>query len=71
MKVNSVLLYVFQSGGRSRNRTGDTRIFSPLLYRLSYPAATDTHCTRDKSPMQARLRQTAPAGFDNIGFIPT
>ncbi len=25
-------------GGWSRNRTGDTRIFSPLLYRLSYPA---------------------------------
>ena len=27
------------SGGWSRNRTGDTRIFSPLLYRLSYPAS--------------------------------
>jgi competence protein ComEC len=26
------------SGGWSQNRTGDTRIFSPLLYRLSYPA---------------------------------
>ena len=26
-------------GGWSRNRTSDTRIFSPLLYRLSYPAA--------------------------------
>ena len=25
-------------GGRSRNRTNDTRIFSPLLYQLSYPA---------------------------------
>ena len=25
------------SGGRSRDRTGDTRIFSPLLYQLSYP----------------------------------
>ena len=24
--------------GWSRNRTGDTRIFSPLLYQLSYPA---------------------------------
>ncbi len=23
--------------GRSRNRTGDTRIFSPVLYQLSYP----------------------------------
>ena len=26
------------SGGKSRNRTGDTRIFSPLLYQLSYLA---------------------------------
>ena len=24
------------SGGATRNRTGDTRIFSPLLYQLSY-----------------------------------
>ncbi len=26
------------NGGGAQNRTGDTRIFSPLLYRLSYPA---------------------------------
>ena len=25
-------------GGQGRNRTTDTRIFSPLLYRLSYLA---------------------------------
>ena len=25
-----------QSGGQSRDRTGDTRIFSPVLYQLSY-----------------------------------
>jgi hypothetical protein len=24
------------TGGATRNRTGDTRIFSPLLYQLSY-----------------------------------
>ena len=28
----------FSSGGQTQNRTGDTRIFSPLLYRLSYLA---------------------------------
>ncbi len=28
----------FKSGGERRNRTADTRIFSPLLYRLSYLA---------------------------------
>ena len=30
-------LIVF-SGGQGRNRTTDTRIFSPLLYQLSYLA---------------------------------
>jgi hypothetical protein len=27
-----------KTGGESRNRTDDTRIFSPLLYQLSYLA---------------------------------
>jgi hypothetical protein len=27
-----------QNGGRRWNRTTDTGIFNPLLYRLSYPA---------------------------------
>ena len=27
-----------KNGGRTQNRTGDTGIFSPLLYLLSYPA---------------------------------
>jgi hypothetical protein len=27
-----------ERSGWSRDRTGDTRIFSPLLYQLSYPA---------------------------------
>ncbi len=30
-----------KGSGWTRNRTGDTRIFSPLLYQLSYPAAKD------------------------------
>jgi hypothetical protein len=29
-----------RGSGWSRDRTGDTRIFSPLLYQLSYPANT-------------------------------
>ena len=28
----------YERSGWSRDRTGDTRIFSPLLYQLSYPA---------------------------------
>ena len=30
-----IFLYLL-SCGATRNRTGDTRIFSPLLYQLSY-----------------------------------
>ena len=29
------------SGGQGRNRTTDTRIFSPLLYQLSYLAVRE------------------------------
>ena len=28
----------YERRGWNRDRTGDTRIFSPLLYQLSYPA---------------------------------
>ena len=31
----------FSNGGQTQNRTGDTRIFSPLLYRLSYLASLE------------------------------
>ena len=30
-------------GGRDQDRTGDTGIFSPLLYQLSYPATQKTN----------------------------
>ena len=36
-KANRELL-ALKSGGQGRNRTTDTRIFSPLLYQLSYLA---------------------------------
>jgi hypothetical protein len=29
-----------KDGGKGQNRTADTRIFSPLLYQLSYPAGS-------------------------------
>ena len=32
---------MMQNGGSGRNRTADTRIFSPLLYQLSYRARLD------------------------------
>lgn len=31
-------------GGQGRNRTADTRIFSPLLYQLSYLADGEWSC---------------------------
>jgi hypothetical protein len=38
-----------EGGGQGRNRTADTGIFSPLLYRLSY-LAFEIHPHRGKSP---------------------
>ena len=32
--------FAFLQSGATRNRTGDTRIFSPLLYQLSYGTFT-------------------------------
>ncbi len=38
-KENSPTKWAIQTlGGPGRNRTTDTRIFNPLLYRLSYQA---------------------------------
>ena len=38
-----------QYGGQGQNRTADTRIFSPLLYRLSY-LAVDAALNEDVAP---------------------
>jgi hypothetical protein len=35
-------------GGQGRNRTTDTRIFSPLLYQLSYLATRGERGIRDR-----------------------
>ena len=37
LKINDALKALLD-GGQGQNRTVDTRIFSPLLYRLSYLA---------------------------------
>ena len=37
-------------GGQGRNRTTDTRIFSPLLYQLSYLAAGIEGRVLDRPP---------------------
>ena len=41
----------FERSGWSRDRTGDTRIFSPLLYQLSYPARPPAAGMRRKFSM--------------------
>src|SRR5699024_2734125 len=38
------------NGGSGRNRTADTRIFSPLLYRLSYSTVFIWRSRRDSNP---------------------
>ena len=51
-----------KSGGESQNRTDDTRIFSPLLYQLSYLAPLlDVRLFLDRVAVLCfRLR---PSGF--------
>ena len=67
--VNGIPLFSYKDGAAGQNRTGDTRIFSPLLYRLSYRGillngGVDGNRTRD-------LRRDRPACLplhhDSIG----
>ena len=44
-----------KDGGKTRNRTGDTLIFSQLLYQLSYLAAKRRG--RGKDPREGRQRE--------------
>src|SRR6478609_5179738 len=39
----------FRFGGPGRNRTTDTRIFNPLLYRLSYQAKRESIAKQSRS----------------------
>ena len=44
-----------ENGGRGQNRTADTRIFSPLLYQLSYPARVMARTrVQEKAPHTGR-----------------
>ena len=43
-------------GGQRQNRTVDTRIFNPLLYRLSYPGMS----YRSRRPREARIKPVGP-----------
>ena len=60
------------NGAQGRNRTTDTRIFSPLLYRLSYLAAEDRHYSGGKEKVNHPWRGGArPAGRGTCGLPPS
>ena len=48
-----------RSGGDGRNRTADTRIFSPLLYQLSY--ITETFMLNVGAKVDAKDMQRKPS----------
>ena len=69
------------SSGQGQNRTADTRIFSPLLYQLSYLAATSRKLIGPRAPNQLRspcvavitdlippLTLKSPTTFIHLGF---
>jgi hypothetical protein len=56
-------LKIRPSGGIGRNRTADTRIFSPLLYQLSY----DTNSVWDCSQNEVR-KYTFPQYLANRNY---
>ena len=53
-------------GGATRNRTGDTRIFSPLLYHLSYGTILLCLCIRCFSFADAKVDKI----FELPNFFP-
>ena len=52
-------------GGQGRNRTADTRIFSPLLYRLSYPTTGTRYYTVLRQISQGVFSEIAEAATYN------
>ena len=55
--------FLISNGGQGRNRTTDTWIFSPLLYRLSYLANREKHCAPSAAkPHRPAGRCAARAG---------
>ena len=74
--IEVVVVEIEESGGQGQNRTADTGIFSPLLYRLSYLASRDFALalrTRTDPAIASRIFNREPAqkstGFRrNTGF---
>ena len=49
------LIFKRRECGQGQNRTADTRIFSPLLYRLSYLARSLEYCLKVKGSQGAQV----------------
>lgn len=61
------------NGGQGRNRTIDTRIFSPLLYQLSYLAIWESRQPgegwgRSAADRRARIKSAGRRGVKEIGL---
>ena len=54
------------NGGQGRSRTADTRIFSPLLYRLSYLAIRVKAEILRKSAGESRIRRISREFFRSL-----
>jgi hypothetical protein len=61
LEIRILLSFAFLQSGATRNRTGDTRIFSPLLYQLSYGTSIFMFATN-----VSRLRLQRYANFWNL-----
>lgn len=59
MSCKRLIIKNNKEGGESRNRTDDTRIFSPLLYQLSYLAIISATFLK-------KARVILPAGLGKI-----
>ena len=55
-------------GGETRNRTGDTRIFSPLLYQLSYLAEPKVDKNANLRPRVNR-KALGEDVLEDVGFL--
>ncbi len=57
-----------ENGAQGQNRTADTGIFSPLLYRLSYLGKKES---RIKAAMVSRVKENLPWGLLETFLRPT
>ena len=57
--MTGTLFFLFAIGAEAQNRTGDTRIFSPLLYRLSYLGTENKICLLEGSILVKAFLDTA------------